>query len=271
MLPDGYFNVMKLLRCTRNPFNSANSAIYANAPIILKSQFSCIFAQILNRNEPCYFMSKLMSVLILIFIITSCALGDASNNISAKHDLLRDVSAIAENGSINVVVEIPAGTIDKWEINKLSGVLEWERINPDSLRQVKYLPYPANYGFIPRTWLPALDGGDDDPLDVILLGASVQRGSVIESRVLGVIRILDRGEQDDKLIAVATDGPFWDVHTLEDLRTQYPGTVEILTTWLANYKGQGFVVIESVENELVAREILNAAIKWFDSVPDPYL
>jgi inorganic pyrophosphatase len=215
-------------------------------------------------------MSKLMPVLIFLFVITSCSPDDASNS-KNQYDLLRDVSAITENGSVNVVIEIPAGSTEKWEVVKTTGELEWERINPDSLRQVKYLPYPANYGFIPRTWLSASDGGDDDPLDVILIGASVPRGSVVESHVLGVIRMLDRGEQDDKLIAVATDGPFWYVHTLEELQTRYPGIIEILTTWLANYKGEGFVEIESVENELIAREILDVAIEWFESVPDPYL
>jgi inorganic pyrophosphatase len=180
------------------------------------------------------------------------------------HDFLRDFPARTPDGLVNVIVEIPAGTNAKWEVEKDTGHLAWEPIQ-DSLRVVRFLPYPANYGMIPRTYLPVDQGGDGDPLDVFVVGPARSRGSVMAVRVVGVIRMQDRGQQDDKLIAVDTDSWFRGVYTLNDLRSQYPGVDALLTDWLAAYKGPGFVVIEGIDNEVSAEAILEASILAFDN------
>lgn len=157
------------------------------------------------------------------------------------------IETFNSRGELLSVVEIPAGSCQKWEVNKSTGEIEWERINSDSMRVVNYLPYPANYGFIPQTLMDKAKGGDGDPIDLFILGDGVSRGSVIACHTLGVITMLDQGEQDDKLIAVALDGHFGDVRTLAELNSRYGGTVEILTTWLKNYKRAGGVEIVGVE------------------------
>ena len=111
------------------------------------------------------------------------------------------------DGTINVVVEIPAGTNGKWEVTKPDGRLKWEFKNGRP-RFVKYLPYPGNYGMVPRTLLPKELGGDGDPLDVIALGPTRRRGSVVKAKLIGVLKLLDGGEQDDKLLAVLINSPF---------------------------------------------------------------
>ena len=182
------------------------------------------------------------------------------------HDFIRDIPVYTDDSLINIMVEIPAGSNQKWEVNKQTGFLEWERISDDSLRVVRYLPYPANYGMIPRTWLPEAEGGDNDPLDVFLLGESVERGSIIPARIIGIIRMLDRGEQDDKLIAVPADDWHYGIYTLEQLNAQFPGVIDILVSWLTNYKGEGVVELQVVDNEDVADKILRTSIKAFESI-----
>ena len=67
----------------------------------------------------------------------------------------------------------------KWEVSTIDGYLKWEYSN-NSYRTVKYLPYIANYGFVPQTLYSKDLGGDGDPVDVILLGEKKKMGAVIK-------------------------------------------------------------------------------------------
>lgn len=179
-------------------------------------------------------------------------------------DFLRDFPPSPSEGLVNAVIEIPAGSNQKWEVSKTTGHLEWEVVS-DTLRMVPYLPYPANYGMVPQTWLPEELGGDNDPLDIIVVGPRLDRGTVAAVRLVGVIKMTDRGEQDDKLIAVDPESWFRHVHTLEDLQSAFPGITEILVTWFGSYKGPGMVIIESVGNEVEAWRIFNEAVKAYSN------
>lgn len=164
----------------------------------------------------------------------------------------------AQTYTIEVLVEIPAGTSEKWELNKDSGQLEWEEVDGEP-RIVQYLPYPANYGLIPNTLLPREDGGDGDPLDVILLGPAQKRGSRINARLIGVMHLKDDGEKDDKLLAVADNSPFTEVESLAQLRKEFPQITEILSLWFSNYtRGTAMQVTGFSEADL-AVEILKEA------------
>ena len=88
-------------------------------------------------------------------------------------NFLSDYSPKNSDGTINVVVEIPTGTIAKWEVTKPEGKLEWE-FKEGKPRIVKYLGYPGNYGMIPRSILPKELGGDGDRPLLKLKFASVQ-------------------------------------------------------------------------------------------------
>ena len=124
------------------------------------------------------------------------------------------------DGSINVVVEIPPGENDKWEVSKIDGSLRWER-NTIHNRVIKYLPYISNYGFIPQTLQPEDLGGDGDPVDVILLGKKYERGSVVRSKVLGIMIMTDAGKIDNKIVAIPHDSKIFfyeNINSLEDLK-----------------------------------------------------
>jgi len=98
---------------------------------------------------------------------------------------------------VNAVIEIPQGSRAKYEIDKPSGLLKLDRVIYSSFY------YPANYGFIPRTY-----GDDKDPLDILVLSLiSIQPMCLVEAKVIGVMQMMDGGEADDKIIAVAANDP----------------------------------------------------------------
>jgi len=94
---------------------------------------------------------------------------------------------------VNAIIEIPKGSRAKYEIHKDSGLIMLDRVLYASMY------YPQNYGFIPQTL-----GEDGDPLDIMVLTqVTVVPRCLIPSKVIGVMRMVDRGEPDDKILAVA--------------------------------------------------------------------
>lgn len=182
--------------------------------------------------------------------------------IDAGRNLLKDIEPTNPDGTVNVVVEIPTGTNQKWEVSKPDGQLKWE-IKNGKPRVVKYVGYPGNYGMIPRTLLPKSQGGDGDPLDVLVLGPAVPRGSVVKAKIIGVLRLLDGGEQDDKLIAVLANSPLQNVNSIKQLDEQYHGITTIINAWFENYKGPGKLKSNGFAEADVALTILNQSIKAF--------
>lgn len=177
--------------------------------------------------------------------------------------LIHDVPALTSDNWVNVVIEIPSGTIEKWEVEKSSGNLSIEQINGKD-RKINYLAFPFNYGMIPQTFLSYENGGDGDPLDVIVLGEALLRGHVVPCKIIGVVEMLDAGEQDDKLIAVSMDSHFSELEDIHQLRTEYPGIEQIIYLWFENYKGNQ-VKLLNISDAGVAREILNKAIDEYRS------
>lgn len=174
---------------------------------------------------------------------------------------LMEINPRGEGGLIRAIVEIPTGTSAKWEVSKEApNTLYWELKN-DAPRIVNYLGYPGNYGAIPGTALPKELGGDGDPLDVIILGQAAPRGELVDVRLIGVLKMLDGGEQDDKLIAVLTENsPFAAIESMAQLDASYPGVSEIIGTWFANYKGpDGGMESQGFAEADVARQVFEAA------------
>lgn len=177
-------------------------------------------------------------------------------------NLLTEVSPIFEDGDVNAIIEIPAGTVDKWELNKSNGKIEWELVD-DKPRIVEYLGYPGNYGMIPRTLLSKDNGGDGDPLDIIVIGSSIERASVVKCKIIGVLYLLDRGEQDDKLIAVAENSTLYKVKSIAELDENYNGITEIIELWFSNYKGPNKMISNGFGEKAKALEILKTAINEY--------
>jgi inorganic pyrophosphatase len=176
--------------------------------------------------------------------------------------LVRDIRPRAGAGLLNMVVEIPAGTCAQWKVDSESGNLKWGMKNNEP-RAVKYLGYPGNYGMIPRTLLPKDKGGDGNPLDVIALGPALPRGSIVKVRPVGIIKMKDRGEQDDKIIAVQPGTAMGKVRDLEELNKKFPGVVEIIKLWFSNYKAAARVEGTEIASEAEALKIINAAAAAF--------
>ncbi|MCA8942766.1 MAG: inorganic diphosphatase [Planctomycetes bacterium] len=171
--------------------------------------------------------------------------------------------ATLPDGRVNAVIEIPTGTNAKWEVDKSDGSLRWE-IKNGKPRVVQFLGYPGNYGMIPRTLLAAEEGGDGDPLDVIVLGEPLPRGTVIPVRLVAVLRLLDGGETDDKLVAVRDHTPFATVRDLDDLRARFPGVTEQLEGWFTSYKGPGEIVANGFADAAAAMQVLRSAHETFE-------
>lgn len=164
-------------------------------------------------------------------------------------------------GLVLAMIEITSGSQQKWQQNHSDeNWLEWELEN-GSPRWVQFLGYPANYGIIPNTLLEKSEGGDGDPLDVLVLGSPLQQGELIAVRIIGIMTMLDNGEQDDKLIAVDPNHPvFGAVTDIAELTETHPAIPEILQLWFENYKGEsGSVTDVRFEPQDVAMEILQRA------------
>ena len=96
-------------------------------------------------------------------------------------------------GVVNGIIEIPKGSRAKYELHKESGILKLDRVLFSSVY------YPANYGFIPRTYCD-----DNDPLDILVLSQiEIVPMCIVSAKVIGVMRMVDGGDADDKIIAVA--------------------------------------------------------------------
>jgi inorganic pyrophosphatase len=122
------------------------------------------------------------------------------------HDLPNPIASV--DSGFNVVIEIPKGSKVKYELDKPSGMLRVDRVLYSAVH------YPANYGFLPRSYC-----GDGDPLDVLVLGNEpVAPLSMMRARAIGVMHMEDQGEQDDKVISVAVGDPaFAEYSDLEQL------------------------------------------------------
>lgn len=109
---------------------------------------------------------------------------------------------------INVIIEIPKGSANKYEVDKETGLIKLDRANYSSA------PYPFDYGFAPKTlW------EDGDPLDVVVLTTfPLHPGILVAVRPVAVIDMVDSGESDYKVIAVPVEDKRWDdVNDLADL------------------------------------------------------
>ncbi|MEQ1632143.1 MAG: inorganic diphosphatase [Planctomycetota bacterium] len=186
--------------------------------------------------------------------------------IKAPHDFLRGFQAKTGETTVNAVVEIPCGTNEKWEV-KLDGVMRWDLKN-GAPRVVEYLGYPTNYGIVPRAILGKEIGGDGDPLDILVLGPAMPRGTVVSVKVIGLIHLVDGGETDDKVLAVVADGPLGKLDSMNDLERDHPGVTTILKTWFENYKGPGKLTCSGFGSRGDALELIEKCEASFTTASD---
>ncbi|MEZ0180152.1 inorganic diphosphatase ['Camptotheca acuminata' phytoplasma] len=152
------------------------------------------------------------------------------NNIDSKE--------VTENDFL-VIIEIPQGSRKKYEIDKETGLLKLDRILKTSF------VYPSNYGFIPLTFCD-----DNDPLDVFVLSQEILDPMVsVKCRPLGLIRMIDNNELDEKIIAVPINDPAMaSFQNIEDVPVHL---LEEMKHFLLHYKDldNKSVVIEKIEDK----------------------
>lgn len=125
---------------------------------------------------------------------------------------------------VNALIEIPQGSKAKYEIDKTTGLLKLDRVVYSSFH------YPINYGFIPQTL-----GEDGDPLDILVMcSESIQPLCLVKATVIGNMQMIDNGEKDDKIIAVATNDPTVNhLTSISDLPKHF---IAVLRNYFENYK-----------------------------------
>jgi inorganic pyrophosphatase len=156
-----------------------------------------------------------------------------------------------------VYIEIPKGSKVKYELDKETGLLRVDRI----LYSAVY--YPANYGFVPRTYC-----GDGDPLDVLVLGQEeVVPQALLRARAIGLMRMRDEKGADDKLIAVHVDDPEYTDYT--DISQLPPHRLRELERFFLDYKilENKEVEVEGFQGVAEAQSALREAIDYYPHRP----
>jgi len=151
---------------------------------------------------------------------------------------------------VQAIIEIPQGSKAKYELDKASGMLKLDRVLFSSVS------YPHNYGFIPQTL-----GDDNDPLDIIVISQiEVDPMCIVDAKIIGVMRMVDNGEGDDKIIAVAKND--MSVNHINDVSELPPHLTVELQNFFEDYKKleNKIVVVENYQDAKVAKEIVTKAI-----------
>jgi inorganic pyrophosphatase len=158
-------------------------------------------------------------------------------------NLLHDITPGTKD-IFNVIIEIPKGSKNKYEIDKETGLIALDRVMHSAQ------DYPFDYGFVPQTlW------DDGDALDVVLLTThSLFPGVLVKARPVGIMHMVDGGENDEKILAVPCGDPrFAMVNELQDIN---PHTLKEIEHFFSTYKQiqKKEVTVGSFEGRQVAEE-----------------
>lgn len=154
---------------------------------------------------------------------------------------------------VNALIEIPQGSRAKYEVDKDTGLLRLDRVIYSSFH------YPVNYGFIPQTL-----GYDNDPLDILVLCSQpIQSLCLVDASVIGNMQMIDQGQMDDKIIAVATKDPSVNhFQKMEDLPQHF---LLELRNFFEQYKvlENKKVAIDNFQDKDTACKVITDAIEFY--------
>ncbi len=168
-------------------------------------------------------------------------------------NLLHDIDPGTKE-EMNVIVEVPMGSHNKYEIDKKTGLIALDRVAHTAQG------FPFDYGFVPQTlW------DDDDALDVILLTTyPFLPGILVRARPVGLMKMIDSGDSDDKVIAVPVDDPRWkDVKDLPDVNVHTLKEMEHFYTTYKKLQNKE-VIVGGFEGKAAAEAAFERARKMYD-------
>lgn len=157
---------------------------------------------------------------------------------------------------VNAIIEIPKNSKAKYEIDKRYGMLKLDRVLYSSFF------YPANYGFIPQTL-----GDDKDPLDIVVVSqVEVEPLCIVRAQVIGVMRMVDRGAGDDKIIAVAADDKSVNhITEIGDLPEHFYSELRHFFEEYTKLENKT-VRIDALQDKAMAIEIMNKSIEDYKAM-----
>ena len=178
-------------------------------------------------------------------------------------NLLMTLPAWADEESlvVNTIVEINAGSINKYELITETGHLKLDRVGYSSLS------YPFVYGAIPMTW-----DLDDDPLDIEIVHVTepLIPGSLVEARVIGVMKFVDGDEVDDKIIAVLNDDKrVANIQSVDDLGEYWKTETKYYWEHYKDLKKPRSGEVKDFLDKLEAKKIIDESIERFDKEIKP--
>ena len=195
-------------------------------------------------------MAKIFTLLLALFVTSAWAAQPAAIH---PFSAVQPESAPQE---ARLVVEIPAGSFTKYEIGAADGLLHVDRFLSMPVA------YPANYGSMPRT-----RAGDGDPLDALVLTrAPLYPGSVIQFRPIAVLRMVDKGEMDEKIIGVPVDKLDSGYTHIRDIADLAPMELQRIEAFFRYYKqlpesNKADVELHGWGDAVEARRLIEAAIQ----------
>ena len=152
------------------------------------------------------------------------------------------------------VIEISKGSKLKYELDKNTGMLQLDRILYTSTH------YPANYGFIPRTY-----ADDGDPLDVLVLCSEhIYPMTLVQCYPIGIIRMIDSGSSDEKIIAIPKNDPIYNLYT--DVSELPHHMFEEMKHFFSVYKmlENKTTIVDDIQGNVSATEVISKSIKAYN-------
>lgn len=175
-----------------------------------------------------------------------------------KFNIWHDISAdrVTKDKFI-AVIEISKGSKKKYELDKETGMLQLDRILHTSTH------YPANYGFIPRTY-----ADDGDPLDVLVISSEeIEPMSLVECYPIGVIQMVDNSATDNKIVAIPCNDPNWNhISSIKDLAKHVLDEIIHFYQVYKQLEHKETTVSDKILNHISAKDIINDSIDNYMSI-----
>jgi len=200
----------------------------------------------------------------LLFVLLGCFSCTNEESIKTPFRLksinYEKLPALTEEGYLNAVIEIPAGTNKKIEYNKKTKRFELDQRDGKN-RIIDFLPYPGNYGYVPSTLMEESRGGDGDAVDILVLAESLPTGTVLAVTPVATLLLLDEAEVDTKLIAIPADSALqtMQISDFEHFMIDYDAARKMIEDWFMNYDGLGTNEFKGWKNDKYARQEIE---KW---------